>query len=294
MKSFLLYIFGILLIIVLSSCVLDTLYTAAFTSGFSRNKTQYAVQLQNTHVDYIFLGSSRVENNVDCEIITKITGKSCVNLGLQGSKTNDSAALLQILKDNNVTYDKVLFQLDYAVNFDSYAPAFLASIAPFENSNLLSDTLKNRLNTPSKNMMPFVRYASNDKLAGLREVVLQTVQKPANIDFTNGFLGIDRVGRKMNGTLPKNIVELNKGVEWMRENEPNHLILFTAPYCKKASNRDVFVKQLQDFYPEVISFIDVFDNTEENYADCGHLNIIGASHFSEILAKELLLNQIGS
>jgi hypothetical protein len=290
MIKFLKYMGWMLIITIASAYLLEILYTHAFTTGFSRNKTQYVVQLKNTHIDYVFIGSSRVENNIDCELVTQITGKSCINLGLQGSKTNDSAALLQILVDNNVTYEKVLFQLDYAVNFDSYAPAFLSSIAPYQNTNQLSLEVKEQLNVPSINL-PFVRYAANDKMIGLREVVLQLVKKPSKVDFTNGFLGIDRKGTAMKGNLPSVISASNKGVQQLQENEPEHLILYTAPYCKNASNRDVFVEKLEEAYPQVISYIDLFDQSEIYFADCGHLNKNGASCFTRVLVEELLLNE---
>jgi hypothetical protein len=290
MIKFLKYTGWILIITIASAYLLETLYTHAFTTGFSRNKTQYVVQLKETHIDYIFLGSSRVENNIDCELVTQLTGKSCINLGLQGSKTNYSAAILQILKDHKVTYEKVLFQLDYAVNFDSYVPAFLSSIAPYQHTDLLSSEFKKKLHTPSI-QLPFVRYAANDKMIGLREVLLQLYKKPPNMDLSNGFVGIDRTGSKMKGSLPAEISDTNHGVNWLRESEPNHLILYTAPYCKNASNRDVFVKKLEEAYPQVISFIYLFDQTDTYFADCGHLNRNGASRFTRILVEELLLNK---
>lgn len=275
--------------IVASAYLLESVYTYAFTTGFSRNKIQYIVQLKNTHIDYIFLGSSRVENHIDCELVSQLTGKSCINLGLQGSKTNDSAALLQILQDNNVTYSKVLFQLDYAVNFDLYAPSFVSSIAPFHNTDQLSDELKEQLEVPTL-QFPFVRYAFNDKMIGLREVILQLIKKPAKVDFTNGFLGINRVGTGMKGTLPEVILDSNQGVDLLKENEPTDLIFYTAPYCKQASNRSIFVKELKKAYPETISYIDLFDPTETHFADCGHLNKKGAAFFTRKLTEDLLLN----
>jgi hypothetical protein len=290
MIKFLKYTGWILIITIASAYLLETLYTHAFTTGFSRNKTQYVVQLKEVHIDYIFLGSSRVENNIDCELVTQLTGKSCINLGLQGSLAIDSAALLQILKDHKVTYEKVFFQLDYAVNYDSYAPVFLSSIAPYQHTDLLSSEFKKKLHTPSI-QLPFVRYAANDKIIGLREVLLQLYKKPPNVDFTNGFLGRDHVGSKMKGSLPTEISDTNHGVNWLRKSEPNHLTLYTAPYCKNATNRGVFVKKLEEAYPQVISFIDLFDQTDTYFADCGHLNRNGASRFTRILVEELLLNE---
>jgi len=289
MMSFFKHIVFCLLIVLIAAWLLDIIYTASFNTGFSRNKTQYAVQLKNTHIDYVFLGSSRVENNIDCELVTKLTGKSCLNLGIQGSKINDSAALLQLLVDNNVTYENVLFQLDYTVNLNGNAPAFLSSIAPYENTGMLSLQFEKQLKNPIKNTIPFVRYARNDKIIGLREVVLQFAEKSPKTDLTNGFLGIDRIGNTVKGDLPLKVTKNNKGVQRMKKIEPNKLLFFTAPYCKNAANRNVFIKELQNAYPEVLSFIDLFDNNNDYYADCGHLNITGAQKFTERITKELLI-----
>jgi hypothetical protein len=125
----------------------------------------------------------------------------------------------------------------------------------------------------------------------LREVVLQLIQKPSKVNFTNGFLGIDRVGTAMKGTLPQTVTTTNRGVQIMKEVAPTSLLFYTAPYCKSASNRDVFMKELQKVYPEVMSYIDLFDSTESYFADCGHLNREGATAFTKQLTADLLLHQ---
>jgi hypothetical protein len=290
MINFCKHIFVVLLILSISAFVLDSVYTAAFHTGFARNKTQYAVQLNNIKIDYIFLGSSRTENHIDCELITKLTGKSCLNLGLKGSKANDSAALLQILKDNDVTYEKVFFQLDYAVNFDAFSPTFLSSIMPFIGDDKIKSNLSSKLEMPSLFQLPFVKYAANDKLVGLREVILQLYRKPGRLDLDNGFEGLTGNGRNIKGNLPKTIDKNNRSIHWMQELEPEKLIFFTAPYCKGAINRDVMIQDLKNKYPNVICYIKIFDNQEINFIDCGHLNIKGAQSFTRILTNDLLLN----
>lgn len=290
MTGFLKHIFGLLLILIIGAFILDAVYTAAFHTGFARNKTQYAIQLKDSHIDYIFLGSSRVDNHIDCELITELTGKSCLNLGLQGSKTNDSAAFLQILINNNVSYEKILFQLDYSVNFDAYSPQFRSYIVPFINSKSVSDNIVKDLNIPNMYNLPFIRYAANDKLIGFREVLLQLYGKPSRQDLTNGFEGRDGVGVNIKGKLPSSIKENNNGVLWMQELEPKKLVFFTAPYCKGATNRDLMITDLKDKYPSVTSFINIFDDEELYFTDCGHLNNKGAQSFTRILTQDLLLN----
>ncbi|WP_397303670.1 hypothetical protein [Nonlabens ulvanivorans] len=290
MTRFLKHTLFIILTLIVTALVIDKVYTSAFSTSSPRNKVQYISQLKNTHIDYIFLGSSRVENHIDCEVVSRITGKSCINLGLQGSKTNDSAVFLQMLNNNNVSYKKVLFQLDYAVNFDAYSPQFKSFITPYLNTESVSDNIIIDLNNPFIYRLPFVRYAANDKLSGFREVVLQLFEKPSRIDLTNGFEGKQGTGRDIKGNLPATAKASNRGVLWMKKLENNNLIFYTAPYCSQARNRDIFNKDLIAKYPEVISYIDVFDNKPQYYSDCGHLNITGAREFTAILTEDLLID----
>ncbi|PQJ32193.1 hypothetical protein BST92_09760 [Nonlabens arenilitoris] len=290
MTRFLNHTLFIILTLVVTALVIDKVYTRAFNTSNPRNKVQFISQLRNTHIDYIFLGSSRVENHIDCEVVSRITGKSCINLGLQGSKTNDSAVFLQMLNNNNVSYKKVLFQLDYAVNFDAYSPQFKSFITPYLNTESVSDNIIIDLNNPFMYRLPFVRYAANDKLSGFREVILQLFDKPSRIDLSNGFEGKQGIGRDIKGNLPATAKASNRGVLWMKKLENNNLIFYTAPYCSQATNRDIFNKDLIAKYPEVISYIDIFDNTPQYYSDCGHLNITGAREFTAILTEDLLID----
>lgn len=288
MNRFLKHTVLIIFITIATALVLDQVYTFVYNTGNPRNKVQYISQLKNTHIDYIFLGSSRVENHIDCEIVSRITGKSCLNLGLQGSKTNDSAAFLQMLINNNVSYKKILFQLDYAVNFDAYSPQFRSFVTPYLNNKSVSDNIIKDLNNPPMYSLPFVRYAANEKLSGFREVVLQLYDKPSKIDLTNGFEGKEGIGHYIKGNLPATANGSNSGVLWMKELETNNLIFYTAPYCAQATNREIFTKDLAAKYPEVINYIDIFDDEPQYYSDCGHLNINGAREFTVVLTQDIL------
>lgn len=290
MKRFFKHISVIFFIVIITLVVLDQLYTAAFNNGVPRNKVQYATQLKNIHIDYIFLGSSRVENHIDCDVVTKLTGKSCVNLGLQGSKTNDSAAFLQMLKNNKVTYDRILFQLDYAVNYNAYSPSFKSFITPFINSDAVSENIREDLNYDAFYQFPFIRYASNDKLVGFREVVLQVANKRPNIDLDNGYRSLNGKSLAVNGVLPESIVESNDGVEWLNRLEPQNLIFYTAPYCNAVANRDIFIQELTNNYPQVLNYISLFDNTSGMFSDCGHLNFHGSQLFTTTFTQDVLMN----
>lgn len=270
--------------------LLDHTYTAAFQNEIPRNKVQLAATLENTHIDYIFLGSSRVENHIDCDLITKITGKSCLNLGLQGSRINDAKALVLLLESNNITYEKLLMQVDYIYNFNNYSPSLISGIVPFVTKRSFPRELKEDLNLPISYNIPFVRFAYNDKLSGLREVLMQFVGKKPSIDLSNGYNPLEGVGQKVSGEFPNQIAATNSGLDELLAINNNRIILFTAPYCKNTGNREDFMEVLIKRYPNLKNFSAIFDEEEQYYSNCGHLNKEGAAKFTEILTKDILLN----
>lgn len=289
MKRFVAHIIGFLTLVVVFATALDYVYTKSFNTGFSRNKIQYVVQLKNTHIDYIFLGSSRVENHIDCDLITKLTNKSCVNLGLQGSKVSDAAALLQILHDNDVRYEKVLFQLDYAVNFENISPTTVSYLVPFLFNDALSEELVKDLDLPFKYNLPFYRYTVNDKYGGIREVIQQYLNKKSDVSFTNGFVPLAGTGTATLGSLPDTVVAKSVALDKMKSISKPQIVFFTAPYCKSDPNRDTFKNKLDIFYKDNLNLMDVYDNNPEYFVNCGHLNDLGAKHFTVLLTEKLSL-----
>lgn len=289
MRGFLKHIGFIVLIVILLSYLLDALYSEAFKNATPRNKVQLVANLKDTKVDYIFLGSSRVENHIDCDLITKMTGKSCLNLGLQGSRINDGKALALLLEANNVVYEKLLMQVDYIYNFYDYSPSFVGTISPYLGNTNFPEALVDELDLPVAYGLPFARYALNDKISGVREVVLQYAKKSPKLDLDNGFKPLQGVGKNVSGKFPDTIVDHNEDLEELLAINDN-IILFTAPYCQNTENRDVFMNELSKRYPDLINYIDIFDNEEAYFSNCGHLNIEGAIKFTEILTKDLLLD----
>lgn len=288
MKKFVRHIAIILILIISISYVLDICYTYAFDNDHPRNKVQLTANLSNTTIDFIFLGSSRVDNHIDCDLVKELTGKSCLNLGLQGSRINDGKALAELLESNNVTYEKILMQVDYIYNYHNYSPSFIASIVPYVNKKGFPKNLKEDLDLPVSYKIPFARYAYNDKLAGLREVILQYTGKESRVDLKNGFNPLEGVGTKISGEFPNIISTSNNDLDSLVDLSEK-VILFTAPYCKNTINRDKFMGDLMGRYPELNNFIDIFDEQEHFYKNCGHLNSQGAREFTKILTKDVLL-----
>lgn len=290
MKQFINHIAILLVLLITLAFVLDTTYSAIFRNDNPRNKVQLVANLKNEHIDYIFLGSSRVENHIDCDLVEKLTGKSCINLGLQGGRFKDYRVLASLLKENKVTYKKILVQIDYSYNFDNYSPLFLAQVAPFVNRDDFPEYLKRELPQELNLEIPFKRYAVNDKVVGFRETISQLFKKPVKIDLRNGFVPLEGVGTSISGHFPDAIDYPNKAAEDIINMNPNSIVLFAAPYCNSSTTRNDFMAMLENKYPSLHNYVGIFDEIEGMHINCGHLNSKGAAKFTEILTKDILLD----
>lgn len=291
MKNFIKNIVLISGILTLCAFFLDMGYTRVFTQGISRNEVQYAYNLKNTHVDYIFLGSSRVENHIDCDLVTQLTGKSCLNLGIQGSKIGDALGLAQILQANNMSYNTLFFQLDYNYNYTFITPSVVSYAAPFINESGFPKEFREQMKVPALYELPFMRYAANDKMVGIRELILQLVKKPPAIDLSNGFDPKEGIGQNISGGFPNKLIEENAQLDALKSIAGDRLVLFTAPYCKNTTNREEFMELLQSREPSLRSYIDLFDDKPKYFSNCGHLNKEGAQAFTTTITQTLNLDK---
>lgn len=85
MKKFVKYIQKIAILLMVCTFILDFIYTKTYSNCIPRTKFQYLRLQKNKSFDYIFLGSSRVENSVVSNLIEEKTGKTSINLAMQGS-----------------------------------------------------------------------------------------------------------------------------------------------------------------------------------------------------------------
>ncbi len=65
------------------------------------------------------------------------------------------------------------------------------------------------------------------------------------------------------------------------------LEFFTSPYCKEIKNRD-FMDKVQLKLRGLHNYFDLFDDKDEYFFNCGHLNEAGAEVFTKTLVKDLL------
>ena len=295
MKKFIIQIVGIILFLLLFLSLLDFSYTTVYEESNPRTKFQYFRSLKNTKVNYIFLGSSRVESGIDPSIIENRTKKKAINLGFQASKLGDIYTILTLLKTYNIASDSIFIQVDYIFDIKGHSINLPYEIAPFSrDSDVIKEYLINYVGEdPSTYYIPFARYCKNDEKIGFREVVANLIHKKTNVMQHKGYNplhGIENQNKK-HFSLPTSISLHSHFFEKIKryaiENKIK-IIFFCAPFCKHTKNLD-YVKKLKTRIPDLYDFSNAIKE-DSMFVNCFHLNEQGASKFTEILVKKVLKN----
>ncbi|SHG30786.1 hypothetical protein SAMN05443549_103205 [Flavobacterium fluvii] len=293
MKKFSSYIVGGLALILLMMSILDIGYTKIYEVSYPRTKFQYLRSLEDTKVDYIFLGSSRVENGIIPSVIIQKTNKTAVNLGFQASKAGDIFTVLQLIKKYNIHYEKILIQIDYIYNnVDGNSNIFQFEMIPFIRENEITKQYSNEYsrNPIANYYLPFFRYCSNDLRIGFREVFSNVIHKKTTIVANKGYVALQGNSKYLKGSLPNSIINNNAVFDSIRgfcKKNKIDVVYYCAPFCKNNKNKD-FTSKLKIKIPELIDFSTAI-NDDQMFENCNHLNDRGARRFTEILAEELLV-----
>jgi len=287
MKKFLKYLFFIVFVILFSMVVLDKAYTYVYENSLPRNKTQHILQLNDIKIDYIFLGSSRVENHIVTRLVEEKTGKRALNLGVQGGRLDDAFLMLKLLKNNNVSTEKVFIQVDYLFNFENPSTIVGTESLPYIRSNeIISEHNKNHPDFKQNYYFPFYRYCKNDFKLGFREFFNSIRQKKPRIDLTDGFNPINEIFSDNNPSLPGTIRYQNKNIEAINsfcKDNKIEVVYFCAPFCKDMKNIE-YIDKLKLRIPTLIDFSrEIMSN--EFFKNCTHLNEKGAKLFTEKLIE---------
>lgn len=285
MRKFLYTLAGVLTIVILSLFVLDYLYTTAYMRGNPRNKFQFILKMKPQTIDYVFLGSSRVANHIATKEIEKVTGRKAVNLGMEGAHLDDNLLQLKLLLYNKVQIEKVFLQVDYQFDDKDRSPIALSDAMPFIKHPIIKKHLEDT-NTPdfkASYYLPFYRYMNAEPKIGFREFLFSLVNKPPKINPSEGFTPKQGNNPFQDYELPKEIAKENEAINQIKkicEANKIKLVLFCAPFCSVAKNRD-YIKKLKQKLPELRDYSDGYDDSL--FYDCAHLNEKGALLFTNQL-----------
>ena len=279
-KYILLIFFGILLILYL----LDSIYSYVYSNSNPRNKISYLISQRSEHINYIFIGSSRVDNTINTDIIEKATGKSALNLGIQASKPSDYLLILKLLEDLEITSDYVFIQMDHSFNLDNNSNILNSYLVPYNNYKSIEEHLNATMDDYwSVKFIPFYKFLKYDYQIGFREFFSSVIGKEIKIELSNGFhpkRGYSGVPLK--ARLSEKIANRNKFVDSIfsyQKRKNMNIIYFTAPYCPGTSNIDFITKLTEKF--EIFWNFSQEINSEDYFYDCLHLNENGANLFSK-------------
>ncbi|NIJ46263.1 hypothetical protein FHR24_002747 [Wenyingzhuangia heitensis] len=294
MKKFLKYLLKIIISFLLIAILLDVVYTSAIEKTIPRNKVRYALSLKNKHYNVLFLGSSRVENSIVTSMF-KEQNISILNMGLEGATLGDNYLVLQLLNNNNVTFDQVFIQLDYLYNNneDSFSETSMSNLMPLIRSKQVTPILREFDKDFNQNYyIPFYRYLTNSYRIGFREFVSSLLHKKPRISFEDGFTPKFGTTKLAKEELPKNIVSYSKVYNKINNTclsmgiEP---VYFIAPYCSKMVDNG-FVRKLDSVVDNFYDYSGVVKN-DNNFYNCGHLNNNGAQEFTEVIITDFFKNK---
>jgi len=294
MKKFLLYLFKIVLITLCIMVVFDVLYTYIYSNAIPVNKSQYVLQTKNKTIDYVFLGSSRVENHIVTELIEKQTSKNAINLGEQGAKLSDTYLLLKLLVANKVSFKKVFIQVDYNFNNENSSVNIVSESLPYiRKNNVIQDHNKNFNSDYLGNFyIPFYRYAAFDYKIGFRGFFSALVKNKTPYDFENGFDGRNGAFDNAEYALPLKISDRNKVFDSIKKfcSEKNlDVVFYCSPFCNQVAKSN-YVKHLKHKIPELKDYSKaILDN--KYFINCGHLNEDGAKLFTQMIIDDCIKNE---
>jgi hypothetical protein len=292
MHRFRLYILALLALVVILLFFLDTIYTYTYSHGTPRNKISYLLSKEKINPEYIFLGSSRVDNNIDSEIIKKETGETVLNLGIQGAKLNDIYAMLRLIENQKLKPKAIFIQVDYIYNLNGESEFLTSYLIPYIKKNAtVAEIIQERHdNYFYLQHVPFYRYMLFDYKIGFREMINAAIGNNPSIDLSNGFHPLPPViNGSLKSTLPKSIKERNEVLDKIRafaNTRKLRLIYFTAPFCRNTENFN-FIQKLEKKIPGILNFSKIYHNKDDFFFNCTHLNEKGARDFSKLLGEEI-------
>lgn len=282
--------------IIISLYFIDSVYSKVYNNSTPRNKTQYILSLKKGEkLDYVFLGSSRVENVIIPSIIKELTGNKTLNLGTQGAKLDDINIFLKLLIDRQIKIKRLFVQVDYTYNYVSSSDIVRSQSLPFIKSNsVIKEYLKKVDSNYYKNYyIPFYRYGANDYRIGFREFIASLINKKSTVDFETGYVPI--YGSIINNndqisSLPIEIIETNKvinEIDALCKANNIQVTYFCSPFCSKLKTNNYLLK-LKSKLPNFQDFSSVIKE-DSLFKNCSHLNKAGAEKFTRHIVKKLNL-----
>jgi hypothetical protein len=285
MKNFLLFIVKSLLLLMLTMCLLDALYTLVYEQNNDRNKISYLYNSKDKQYDVVFLGSSRVNNHFVPKIFND-NGYTSFNYGITRSRLEESALMLKLMVERNYKIKNLIVQVDLNINTNDHSEAIRSLFMPYlHQSESIRNHYKDIPEYTKLLYIPFYRYLHYDSRVGFREMYFSAVHKKTNALENDGFNPLkSHAGKLVPADLSKYYPKRNIAYEEIRaicKKNNIHLIAITTPMCMTTVNRDYF-NHINTIYPEIHRFENAVTD-DQYFATCGHMNKAGAIEFTKVV-----------
>jgi hypothetical protein len=289
MKKFLLFILKILVLTVVTTVVLDFLYTVVYLQASNRSKIDHIYNSKNQDYDVVFLGSSRANNHFVAQMFED-KGLKTFNYGMSGGHLFEASLLLKLMVERHYKIKNVILEADLNLSNDHQAVGIAAQFLPYlYQSETIKKHFEQEEDFKELYYIPFYRYIKYDERIGFREMFFNAIHKKT-IHLDN--LGYYPLGKKPNASMKNNIVNLkplkhNKYYEEIKQickvNNINFIAVMT-PMCENTKGINYFDK-VQKLYPEIHNYENVV--VEDKYfSSCGHMNDTGARLFTARILKD--------
>ncbi|RZJ69978.1 hypothetical protein [Flavobacterium sp.] len=291
MKRFIRNIIQILVLALLVLAVADFAYTKVLVNSAPTDKIALLKSLKGKKFNYVFLGSSRVNNTIIPAEIEKQTGKTSVNFGVNSSRPRDILAFAKLLVDNNITCDSIFVQVDYGFNhLDGSSFVNFESMPYLHQEPILAQRISDLPQAKAFQFVPFFRYAFYDQQFGCRKVIKKLMEKsPSSLELSGGYTMLKGHGKLGNYELPKTVAQRNRYVDELEKLASEHklnIVYFISPFAHSVRNKDFFGK-LKTRIPKLHDYSQAIA-TDSFFSNESHLNHDGAKVFTNLVIRDLI------
>lgn len=272
------------------------------------NKKNENIFISNTKYDVLFVGSSRVQNNINPKQIDSVTNLKSFNAGTNGANLFESKTIIEGYLENHPAPSHIYLGIDL-FSFNTKNKLFnYTNYLPVSKNNTIASVL-NSLdhNANMYNYLPFLQMADYDDYAKTNAVkgFLSKKEIGENQNVYNGFisLGLETLDTNKLNVKTETVLIDTVGINALNEikmiclKQNIKLKLFYAPeyksmWQKKVTNTSAVFKLIDSISQKNnIEFLryDTVDicNNPKYFSNVRHLNNEGAAVFSTLIATDI-------
>ncbi len=299
-----------LIIALLCSTVYSFLLSKGLNKYYAEQNRKYEnTFLDTTNYDLLFVGSSRVQNNINPKQIDRITNLKSFNAGTNGANLFESKVILESYLEKHPAPKYLFLGIDlFSFNTKNKLFNYTYYIPFSENKNVANELKLLDHNTSFYKYFPFLQLADYDDYAKTNSLkgLLNKKDLVENQDEYHGFIALGNNVLDTNKlNIPTETILVDKtGLNCLSDilsickKRNMGLKLFYAPeykamWQKKVTNASIIFNKIDSFaLSNNIQFLryDTLQicNNPNYFNNVRHLNNEGANAFSNIIAKDII------